>query len=61
MSREIYATPILFGCSLYVLLRSAFPSIWIAGWVALIFTSGLRFLAIYKELQMPAIFSTQQG
>jgi uncharacterized membrane protein YeiH len=61
MSREIYATPILFGCSLYVLLRSAFPSIWIAGWVALIFTSGLRFLAIYKELQMPAIFSTKQG
>lgn len=61
MSREIYATPILFGCSLYVLLRSTFPSIWIAGWVALIFTSGLRFLAIYKELQMPAIFSTKQG
>lgn len=61
MSREIYATPILLGCTLYVLLRDALPSIQIAGWIALIFTSGLRFLAIYKDLQMPAILSTRQG
>ncbi|MGW8466900.1 trimeric intracellular cation channel family protein [Pseudomonas sp. GL-B-19] len=61
MSREIYATPILLGCTLYVLLRDVFPTIQIAGWIALIFTSGLRFLAIYKELQMPAILSTRQG
>lgn len=61
MSREIYATPILLGCTLYVLLHDAFPSIRAVGWVALIFTSGLRFLAIYKELQMPAIFSTKRG
>jgi uncharacterized membrane protein YeiH len=61
MSREIYATPILLGCTIYVLLRNALPSIWIAGWIALIFTSGLRFFAIYKQLQMPAIFSTKQG
>ncbi len=61
MSREIYATPILLGCTLYVLLRDVFPSIQIAGWIALVFTSGLRFLAIYKELQMPAILSTRQG
>jgi len=27
----------------------------------LIFTFGLRFLAIYKKLQMPAILSTKQG
>jgi uncharacterized membrane protein YeiH len=60
MSREIYATPILLGCTLYVLLRDTFPSIRIAGWIALIFTFGFRFLAIYKELQMPAIFSTKQ-
>jgi uncharacterized membrane protein YeiH len=61
MSREIYATPILLGCTLYVLLRDVFPTIQVAGWIALIFTSGLRFLAIYKELQMPAILSTRQG
>ena len=61
MSREIYATPILLGCALYVLLRDVVPNIQIAGWIALIFTSGLRFLAIYKDLQMPAILSTRQG
>jgi len=61
MSREIYATPILLGCIVYVLLRDVFPSIQIAGWIALIFTSGLRFLAIYKDLQMPTILSTRQG
>jgi len=61
MSREIYATPILLGCTLYVLLRDVFPTIQVAGWIALIFTSGLRFLAIYKELQMPAILSTRQS
>lgn len=61
MSREIYATPILLGCTLYVLLRDLFPTIWVAGWIALIFTVGLRSLAIYKQLQMPAIFSTRQG
>jgi len=31
MSRDIYATPLLLGCTLYVLLRDLFPSIWIAG------------------------------
>ena len=61
MSREIYATPILLGCTLYVLLRDVFPTIWVAGWIALIFTAGFRFLAIYKQLQMPEIFSTRQG
>ncbi|MNT92893.1 hypothetical protein D3C72_2342500 [compost metagenome] len=61
MSRDIYATPLLLGCTLYVLLRDLFPSIWIAGWIAFIFTFGLRFFAIYRHLQMPAIFSTKQG
>jgi uncharacterized membrane protein YeiH len=54
MSRDIYATPLLLGCTLYVLLRDVFTSIWVAGWIALVFTFGLRFLAIYKHLQMPA-------
>ncbi len=59
MSREIYATPILVGCVLYALLRNAVLPVPIAGCSALAFTCGLRFLAIYKQLQMPAIFSTR--
>jgi len=39
MSRDIYATPILLGCTLYVALRDIFPTVWIAGWIALIFYS----------------------
>lgn len=61
MSREIYATPILLGCTLYVVLRDVFPSIWVAGWIAFICSFGLRFLAIYLHLQMPSMFSTKQG
>jgi uncharacterized membrane protein YeiH len=55
MSREIYATPILLGCTLYVLLRPG-PSGWgralVAAAVAFIF--GFRALAIHRQLQMPA-------
>ena len=32
--------PILLGCTLYVALRHIFPTVWIAGWIALIFTFG---------------------
>ncbi|MHC8391549.1 trimeric intracellular cation channel family protein [Pseudomonas sp. MDT2-39-1] len=59
MSREIYATPILLGCILYVLVRDSIPSIWVSGWVTLVFICSVRFLAIYKHLQMPGIFSTK--
>ena len=62
MNRPSYR-PQTPGCcsTLYVVLRNIFPSVWVAGWIALIFTFGLRFLAIYRHLQMPAIFSTKQG
>lgn len=56
MSRDIYATPLLLGCTLYALLRDLFPSIWIVGWISLTFTFYLRFFAIYKLLQMPTFF-----
>ena len=54
MSREIYATPILLGCTLFALLRAAsveFRSAALAGF-AVIF--GIRALAIHRHLEMPA-------
>lgn len=54
MSRELYATPILLGCILFVIVNPWTPG---ASWpatagVALIF--GMRSLAIYKHLEMPS-------
>jgi uncharacterized membrane protein YeiH len=53
MSREIYATPILLGCTIFVLLRQWPPlagSAQTAG-IAVIF--GVRALAIHWRLEMP--------
>ncbi len=53
MSRDIYATPILLGCIVFVVLREAFPGVpypSVAGF-AIIF--GLRALAIHRHLEMP--------
>jgi uncharacterized membrane protein YeiH len=54
MSRDIYATPILIGCTVFVLLRELLPAFPHAALVgsAVIFT--LRALAIWFHLQMPA-------
>jgi uncharacterized membrane protein YeiH len=51
MSREIYATPILLGCVVFVAFRGITPYAASAA-VAVIF--GLRALAIYRHLEMPA-------
>jgi uncharacterized membrane protein YeiH len=51
MSREIYATPILLGCVVFVALRGVTPYAASAGF-AVIF--GVRALAIYRHLEMPA-------
>jgi uncharacterized membrane protein YeiH len=51
MSREIYATPILLGCAVFVALRGVTPYAGLAGF-AVIF--GVRALAIYQHLEMPA-------
>jgi uncharacterized membrane protein YeiH len=53
MSREIYATPILIGCVVFVALRH-----WVAGFeypgvVAFTIIFGVRALAIYRHLEMP--------
>ena len=53
MSREIYATPILIGCIIFVLLRGSL-SFLTAGLIAGVFIFGVRVLAIYYKLEMPA-------
>ena len=63
MSRDIYATPLLLGCTLYALLRDLFPSIWIVGWISLTFTFYLL-PEVFRHLQASTnadIFSTKQG
>jgi uncharacterized membrane protein YeiH len=51
MSREIYATPILLGCTLFVALRDVIPY---AGWIGFVAAFGFRAIAIYRHLEMPA-------
>ena len=53
MSREIYATPILIGCIVFVLIRTSMPQFEYAGAVAFAIIFGVRALAIYKHLEMP--------
>jgi uncharacterized membrane protein YeiH len=53
MSREIYATPILLGCTLYVLLRHLAPTFAFGQLLALIFMASFRAIAIYRRLQLP--------
>jgi len=53
MSREIYATPILLGCLVFVLLRSAAPAFPYAGAIGFTIIFGVRALAIHRHLEMP--------
>jgi uncharacterized membrane protein YeiH len=53
MSREIYATPILIGCTLYVALREFTPSFGYAGVIGVTVIFGVRALAIWQHLEMP--------
>jgi uncharacterized membrane protein YeiH len=54
MSREIYATPILLGCVAFVVVRNAAPAFPYPGAIAFTIIFGLRALAIYRHLEMPA-------
>jgi uncharacterized membrane protein YeiH len=58
MSREIYATPILIGCALFVALRPMTPHASSIGFAAVF---GLRALAIYRHLEMPAWLTHREG
>lgn len=50
MSREIYATPILLGCAVFVALHGVVPS---AGAIGFAVVFGLRAFAILRHLEMP--------
>ena len=60
MSREIYATPILLGCALYIALRAAWPGASWTGPVALLFIFLFRAVVIQRGLQMPDVLSTHR-
>jgi uncharacterized membrane protein YeiH len=53
MSREIYATPILLGCTLYVLLRHLTANSAFGELLAVTLIAVLRAIAIHQHLEMP--------
>ncbi|MGP1375408.1 MAG: trimeric intracellular cation channel family protein [Almyronema sp.] len=53
LSRELYATPILLGCSLYALLLGCFPDFHRSDWIAFALIFGVRAAAIHWKLAMP--------
>jgi uncharacterized membrane protein YeiH len=54
MSRDIYATPILLGCTAYVMLRHFLPAYPYTSIVGFAVIFGIRALAIHFHLEMPA-------
>jgi uncharacterized membrane protein YeiH len=54
VSREIYATPILVGCTVFVMLRELAPAFPYAGLLGASVIFGVRALAIWFGLQMPS-------
>lgn len=54
MSREIYATPILLGCTIFVLLRGITETFGYAGFVGATVIFAVRAAAIRWGLEMPA-------
>lgn len=61
MSRDIYATPILAGCMLFVLLRTYVPAFGLPDLAGMVVIFGIRALAIYQHLQMPGWLTAQDG
>jgi uncharacterized membrane protein YeiH len=61
MSREIYATPILLGCGLYIALRAGWPGAAWTSTAALLFIFAFRAFVIHRGLQMPAALSTHRS
>lgn len=53
MSREIYATPILIGCIVFVSIRALAPSSPFAAVIAFAIIFGVRAVAINRHLEMP--------
>lgn len=53
MSREIYATPILFGCTVFVLCRTLVPEYAYASALGVAVIFAFRATAIHQHLKMP--------
>ncbi|HET9372151.1 MAG TPA: TRIC cation channel family protein [Vicinamibacterales bacterium] len=60
MTREIYATPILAGCALFVLLRSYAPGFDLAGPLSAAVIFGIRAFAIHHGLEIPSWLTIQE-
>jgi uncharacterized membrane protein YeiH len=61
MSRDIYATPILAGCILFVTLRTAAPQFPYADLAGIATIFGFRAVAIHQHLQMPLWLTVSKG
>jgi uncharacterized membrane protein YeiH len=60
MKREFYAIPVLFGCTLYVVLLELLPEYRYAGAAGCILcTFGLRAAAIHWDLSVPEWWATK--
>jgi uncharacterized membrane protein YeiH len=59
MSRDIYATPIMAGCMLFVVLRLSPPTFRNADLAGIVLIFTLRAVAIHWHLQMPAWLTAQ--
>ena len=61
MGRDIYATPILFGCAAFVALRAGVPTFAYADAVGIALIFAGRALAIHQHLQMPLWLTAQDA
>ena len=62
MTRELYATPILFGCTLYVALLYLVPEYRLIGAVCCsLFIFGIRAASIHWQLSVPEWLTTKAG
>ena len=61
MGRDIYATPILFGCAVFVALRTGVPAFVYADAVGIALIFAGRALAIHQHLQMPLWLTAQDA
>ncbi len=59
MTRDLYATPILLGSLVYLVLLTFAPTFELAWLIAMIIIFGLRAAAIYWDLRMPGWLTTK--
>jgi uncharacterized membrane protein YeiH len=57
MSRELYAIPVMLGCTLYAMILKFFPDYDVIGSIiSMLLIFGIRVLAIEKDLTVPKWF-----